>query len=200
MVIIMRWMLSIIAVFAVAASLAGGDASAKDQREINAVPYASGILPNGYIGDGEWDTARVLHIQTPERIDLRLKQDSQYVYIGIHSTDTVHTGIDLYMADTRGHRRVLHISAAHGQCENLDSANPGLVFGINRLWTGNIVENYWEEGKEYFVAPEIFEFQIDKRFLPQSSFRMLIHLKRPQKISPADAVIDAVDNWFEFTM
>jgi hypothetical protein len=165
-----------------------------------AVPGGSGILLNGFVGDNEWTSKRALHVPLGDSIELYLIQDSQFVYLGIRSTDTLHTGIDLYIADDRNHRRLLHTSASHGQQDLDDDSADGLTFGINQYWSSNVVESFYEEGKMHWVAPEIFEFQIDKVLTGSDRLRLMIHLKRPEKICPLGAVPDSVDNWIEFRL
>jgi hypothetical protein len=166
-----------------------GGVLADDDR----VPFGSGILPNGFIGEGEWDSG--LHVELGERVILMLMQDSTYLYIGIHSTDTLHTGIDLFLQTDRTCAYKLHISSAHGQSEMCDTAWSVMDFCENRRWTSNIVESIFVDGKNKHIAPEIFEYQIDKDMLPGDTIKTMVRFKRPEKYAPPGADPDSSESW-----
>jgi hypothetical protein len=165
-----------------------------------AVPHGGGVLLNGFLGENEWNGQEALRLLVCDSVELFLMQDSQYVYLGIRSTDTLHTGIDLYIADSRNHRRLLHVSSAHGEQDFADDSADGLTFGVNRYWSSNVVESYYDGGKMQWLAPEIFEFQIDKLLTGSDLFRLMVHFKRPERTCPASAVSDVPDNWLEFRL
>lgn len=158
------------------------------------IPYGAGILPNGFVGEEEWaDAARV---ELGNDVVLYMSQDSQYIYIGIRSTDTTHTGIDLYFQTDRSCQYRLHISSAHGQSEKCDTAWTVMDYCENRRWASNIVESIFVEGKTEYIAPEVFEYQVEKSLVPGSDLRLMIHLKRPEKIVPRGATVDWTGEWF----
>jgi hypothetical protein len=161
--------------------------------EARAIPYGAGILPNGFVGEKEW--ADAAWIELYDNVMLYISQDSQYIYVGIHSTDTTHTGIDLYLQTDRSCRYRLHISSAHGQSEMCDTVWTDMDYCENRRWTSNIVESIFVDGKTEYIAPEIFEYQIERNLIPGSELRLMIHLKRPEKIVPSGATVDSTEEW-----
>lgn len=158
------------------------------------IPYGPGILPNGFIGEYEWAAGRQVELEG--NVVIYFLQDSQYVYIGVHSTDTVRTGVDLYLQTDQSCRYRLHISSAHGQSYNCDTIWTDMNYCENRRWTSNIVESIFVDGKTEYVAPEIFEYQIEKSMIPGERLRLMIHLKRPEKIVPSGAIPDSSDTWY----
>jgi len=91
------------------------------------VPSGKHILVNGKFPGHEWNDA--FKKQVAEDLRLYLKQDEKYLYIGIEFLKEKHTGIDLYLADSPGNHRMLHISAALGEKEFVDSLWRDTVFG-----------------------------------------------------------------------
>jgi hypothetical protein len=169
-------------------------------NDIPAVPYGPGILPNGFIGDNEWQSPGTARHEMDQGVILYLSQDTNYIYLGIHSADTQHTGIDLYVKSDKSCRMRLHISSACGQSQRCDSDFSDLEFGENRLWASNVVESIYEDGKTKFLDPDIFEYQIDKAMLPGKSLQMMIHLKRPEKIVPTGADPESLEGWYQFRL
>ena len=143
---------------------------------------------------------RALHFIACDSVEFFLKQDSQYVYLGIRSIDTNHTGIDLYLGDDHTARHLLHVSSAHGQKDLPDTAQAELRFGENRLWTANAVEVFYADDEQRIQAPELFEFQIDKQLIEGQVLRLFVHFKRPERMCPARAVADSTAGWLEFRL
>lgn len=162
--------------------------------EVKNVPFGAGILPNGFIGETEWDSAA--RIDLDDAVVMYVRQDSHYLYIGIYSTDTTHTGIDLYLQSDKSCRYRLHISSAHGQSRQCDTVWTEMDYCENRWWTSNIVESIFVDGATRYMAPEIFEYQIEKTMIDGEDLKLMIHLKRPEKIVPRNATVDSIDGWF----
>jgi hypothetical protein len=142
-------------------------------------------------------------------VDIRIQHDSQYIYIGLNDyapwitstdIDTNHTGIDLYVDDTKGNMRLLHISSALGEKQFIDGKWSGMNMAEHFDWTGCIVQSIFVDNKNQYVAPKNFEFQINKKILPENSFRMMIKYKRPGKIAPPDANPDSSSTWLTFQL
>lgn len=164
--------------------------------EVETVPFGPPPLLNGIEGDGEWQSPAVMELEL-ESVMIRFKQDSQFIYIGVSDKDTLHSGIDLYLDNLAGDIRMFHISSAHGERQMNDSGWGESDYGAPEFWTSNILENVFVEGKMKFLAPEIFEFQIDKILLPSLKFKMMIHLKRPEMWIPTVTDINSSDSWIE---
>ena len=161
------------------------------------VPFGQTPMVNGFEGEKEWDNDAVANTTIDNTI-IKLQQDSQYMYVLVKNNDTLHTGLDLYLDDLAGNIRILHISSAHGQKIFKDGAWVDLAWGNQQEWTSNLVESIYEDGKQNFLAPEIFEFQIDKKLIPSEKFRLMFHLKRPEKWIPVSVDTVSSDNWLEF--
>jgi hypothetical protein len=164
------------------------------------IPHGQGILLNGFIGSEEWDDQNVLITALCDTVEFRLKQDSQYVYIGVRSLDTNHTGIDLYLGGATEPWHLLHVSTAHSQADLAASAGQESIFGQNRLWAANVVQMFFEDDERRIVAPELFEFQIGKEMIKETIFRLMVRFKRPARACPAGAKPDNPSEWIEFSL
>jgi hypothetical protein len=162
------------------------------------VPTGKHILVNGKFPGDEWNDAFKKPVD--EDLLVYLKQDEKYLYLGIQFLKVKHTGIDLYLADSPGNRRMLHISAALGEKEFVDSLWRDTVFGQNYLWTGNVINMYIEDGKSKIVEPDGFEFQIDKKMFSGKLWYVMMHLKRPEKIYPTLATNLDITQWLRINL
>lgn len=156
------------------------------------------ILPNGIFASSEWDDAAELTIS--DELILFLKQDDQYFYLGIKFINEIHTGIDLYIADSGGNMKMLHVSSALGEKEFTNGQWSDFIWGENNLWTANSIGMISENGKTKFLEPDGFEFQIDKTFFLDKKWFLMIHLKRPELIYPQNATNESKLNWFKVTL
>jgi hypothetical protein len=152
------------------------------------------ILPNGKFGNTEWNDASVFDVK--EKLKIFLKKDSIYIYIGLQFIDTMHTGIDLYLADTSGFRKKLHVSSAIGEMDFKDGTWSDWRWGANDLWTANTIGQIIEDNKQKVVPLEGFEFQINKSILNGSKWFAYFHLKRPEFKYPENALEENVGTWF----
>lgn len=159
-------------------------------------PSGKHILPNGQFGDEEWKDA--FEVKTDTGVVLLFKQDRDYLYLGIKFLDEMHTGIDLFLADPESRRKKLHVSAALGEADWVDNAWTDLQWGKNELWTSNSIGLISENGERKIVPLEGFEFQITRSLLPGSSWKLFFHLKRPDKIFPAEADQNDISDWMMF--
>jgi hypothetical protein len=165
---------------------------------IEKIPTGKHIMVNGKFPGDEWNDA--LKKPMDEACLIFLKQDEKYLYIGIEFLKEKHTGIDLYLADSPGNRRMLHVSSALGEKEFVDSLWRDTVFGQNYLWTGNVINMYFEDGKNKIVEPDGFEFQIDKKMFPGKQWYVMMHFKRPEKIYPTSATDLDITRWFRINL
>lgn len=164
--------------------------------EVEIIPYGAPPLLNGREGHNEWLYPFVQQWGWTGAI-ARLKQDSHFVYISIIDRDTAHTGLDFYLDNTAGGIMMFHVSSAHGERHMTDSGWGEMKYGPPESWGSNIVESIFEDGHMKFIPPDIFEFQIAKSRLPSRTFKFMVHLKRPEKLFPADADTLASDTWIE---
>ncbi len=167
--------------------------------ESETIPHGAPPLLNGTEGEKEWQRPGMLECGT-EEVLLRLKQDSLYVYIAVSGRDTVHSGIDLYLDNMAGGIMMLHVSSAHGERRMEDSLWSETVWGPPRLWSSNIVESIFEDDRLKFISPDLFEFQIDRDLLPARTFKLAVHLKRPEKWVPAMADTLSSHDWIELAL
>ena len=161
-------------------------------------PAAYGSVPllNGLIGEFEW-TSPTAHKSGWDTGTIWLIKDSQYVYLCIAPGDTVHTGLDLYLDNLAGEVFMLHISSAHGQRFLSDTLWQEMTWGPAKLWTSNLIQSIFRDGRNVWLAPDAFEFQIDRQFLPHESFKMMLHLKRPERWVPPDADSLSSQEWMQ---
>jgi len=157
------------------------------------VGYGRNILSNGKFGENEWSDA----VKTPvdHLVNLYAKQDDKYLYLGIEFVDTMHTGIDLYLAESSFSQKMLHVSSAIAQSEFHNGKWPDPTWGGNQLWTANVVGMVVREGERGILPLDGFEFQIDKSLFHSKRWCAIVHLKRPDFIYPTDADIKKLDTW-----
>lgn len=154
-------------------------------------------LLNGLLGESEWQDAETLQSDWGAG-NVWIKADSQYVYLCISPTDTVHSGVDLYVDNLAGDIFNLHISSAHGQRFLIDTLWEEMDWGSAGHWTANLVQSIWVDGRTQYLAPEAFEFQIDRHLLPGDSFKIMLHLKRPTLFVPENADMLSSEGWLLF--
>ncbi len=160
------------------------------------VPQGLPPLLNGINGENEWLDANAIEWEEADGAVL-LKQDSLYFYMCVDDYDTSHSGIDLFIDNMTGDMFVLHVSSAHGQKRMIDDTWGEMDYCSQELWTSNIVQNIFVDGKMKFLSPEVFEFQIDKKLLTSNTFKFIIHLKRPDKWYPESADTLSSNDWME---
>jgi hypothetical protein len=157
------------------------------------IPHSNTILPNGKFAQGEWDNAAETVLN--ESVVLFTKQDSEYYYIGFKFTKDMHTGIDLYLADSDDNRKMLHVSSALGEKDYSDGEWSEYRWGENVDWVANSIGMIWDGEKSVSLEPEGFEFQVRKSLLPGDKWTFRIHLKRPELIYPEDNTNQNTDAW-----
>lgn len=178
--------------------------------EIEVAPYRPGfVMINGYADDREWDYPPVYQGGTENGVVIKVQQDSQFVYIALSDympwypgpdVDTTHSGMDLYIDDAGGNRRMLHVSTALGEKSYVEGEWGEMTWNVNLKWTASLVQSIVEEGKTKFLPPQLYEFQISKKLLPGNWFSMMIHYLGPEKIAPPGASPDSVESWMTFEL
>jgi hypothetical protein len=167
--------------------------------EVEVIPHGSPPLLNGIRGENEWMYPAVMDWGL-NAVSLSLKQDSQFVYLCVFDRDTSHSGIDLYLDNLAGDIMTLHVSSARGERRKSDTGWSEISFKPPSWWTANVVESIFEEGRMKFLSPPVFEFQIDKLKLPSRTFKLLLHLKRPELWIPSAADTLSSADWIEFEL
>ncbi|MBN2431964.1 MAG: hypothetical protein JXQ27_10830 [Acidobacteria bacterium] len=162
------------------------------------VPSGRGILPNGRLPAAEWADAAAVSVAGP--FELRLKQDERYVYLGIRFTGDMHTGVELYLAAGTAPPRKLHVSAALGEAELGVAGWSDMRWGGNIDWTANAIGLIVVEGQRQVVPLEGFEFQIAKGMFTAQTWRLRIHLKRPDVFFPAASDPQQPGTWFAVSL
>jgi|GEM_PF-1185608 len=162
------------------------------------VPSGRGILPNGRLPVVEWVDAAAVSVAGP--FELRLKQDDAYVYLGIRFTGDMHTGCELYLAAGTAPPRKLHVSAALGEAELGDAGWSDMRWGGNIHWTANAIGLIVVEGQRQVVPLEGFEFQMDKGMFAAKTWRLRIHLKRPDVFFPSASDPQQPGTWFAVSL
>lgn len=160
-----------------------------------AIPLGTGILPNGRFALGEWEDA--CEVEIAEGVSLHLKHDAVYLYLGIEFQAEMHTGVDLFVGNGGDRRMKLHVSAALGEAEWKDGSWTDIAWGKNTLWMANGIGMIVENGERKVVPLEGFEFQIARSLLPGETWRLFVHLKRPERFVPPGASASASDRWLE---
>jgi hypothetical protein len=155
------------------------------------IPDGSCVLINGLVGEDEWE--RSASILLDAETELRVHKDPERLFLGVLFKGPRHTGIDLYLK-AEGGTRMLHVSSALGDRMMQHGEWSEIVWGRNSWWTANPIGSIVEEGKQRFLEPQAFEFQIDRAALGDS-VRVFIHLKRPEKRLPPEASEDREDGW-----
>ena len=122
-------------------------------EDVVPAPYRSAPLLNGLIGETEW-TYPAAHEAEWDAGIIWLRNDSQFVYLCIAPSDTVHTGLDLYLDNLAGDIFMLHISSAHGQRFLSDSLWQQTTWGPAKLWTSNLIQSIFRDGRNVWLAPE----------------------------------------------
>ena len=166
--------------------------------EIPEVPFGNNILPNGKFSQNEWSDADSCLFC--DSIKFYVKQDENYVYLALKFLQEKHSGIDLYLADSKTNLKNLHISSALGERNFKENEWEEFVWGENILWTGNSIGSFYSDGKMQFLDPDGFEFQIDNTLFKKKSWFLRIHLKRPEFIYPSNTNTDSKENWFEIEL
>ena len=158
------------------------------------IPFGKNIMPNGRFADFEWDDAAL--ISADGNFDILVKQDNTYLYFAIKFKDAMHTGVDLYFAESPLSRKMLHVSSALGERNFHDGNWLDWIWGENHLWTANAVGMIRKEtGEQATLELDGFEFQIDKSMFQNKLWYYMIHLKRPEQTYPPDANPENIDNW-----
>lgn len=154
------------------------------------------ILLNGMLGPEEWKNADTVRLDPDTEV--RFQMDDENLFLAVVFLGPRHTGIDLYI-DSREARRMLHVSTALGEKVYQKDQWSDMTWGRNSWWSANVIQTIVEEGRQRFLEPEAFEFQINRSDLGDD-ISILLHLKRPEKILPAGASEVTSEKWLKLKL
>jgi len=156
---------------------------------------AAPVLINGYFGRGEWEEKGARRVG--DRLNLFFNQDRDYFYLGIRLLKDMHTGLEVCLSTSGQSPKKLHVSATLGEAEYRDGAWGEMTWGRNTDWTCNSIGLIIDNGQRRVVEFEGFELQISKSIFAGRTWRILIHLKRPELTFPEAGREDDPAGWFE---
>lgn len=161
-----------------------------------AVPEGECILVNGSMGAGEWAESGSLYLDTDTEIRFQKNDENLFLAIVFHGPR--HTGVDLYI-NSEQLTRMLHVSAALGEKVLVNNEWSEFDWGQNSWWTANQIGSIYEEGRQRFLEPDAFEFQMDRRELG-TIVSLFVHLKRPEKMLPPGEAAESIEGWIQLNL
>jgi len=156
------------------------------------------VLLNGFFTEGEWEGASQLVLR--DSVRLYAKQDENYLYIGIQTLQSTHTGLDFYMAAGPDRELLFHVSSAFADAVFENGSWSEWIWEQNRWWAANKIGTYYEEKNRRSSQPEGFEFQIDKAKIRWDLVYLAFHLKRPEYMIPSSQDREAFRNWIRLLL
>lgn len=169
------------------------DPAPLETRGERRVPEGVPVLPNGRFAAGEW--ADAAEVAAAGSTVVLVKHDARFLYVGVRFGASGHTGLDLYLAPEGAPARRLHVSAALGDATLSGSGWGELRWGENTDWTANSVGLITVDGRQQNVPSEGFEVVIARSAMPEGSFSLMVHLKRPDLVLPATAAPERPATW-----
>jgi len=163
-----------------------------------AVPAGSMVLSNGFFLTTEWADANRLEVS--DSLEVFAKQDDRYLYLGIRTPRSSHTGIDLFIASTQNSRHHLHVSSALSEAIYSNSNWSDSKWEENTWWVANKIGLYQDDSGRRTSEPEGFEFQISLDKLKSNDVALALHLKRPDLKYPADLEDSSISNWLRLIL
>ena len=160
------------------------------------IPDGKYVLVNGFLGNGEWESS--INLPLDRQTELMAQKDSQSLFLAVIFKESTHTGLDLYVK-CRSDVRMLHVSSSLGERIFKGGKWSETVWGNNKWWTANPVCVFVDDEKQQIVAPEAFEFQLERSHLGRE-VALYFHFKRPEKWLPTNASPDTTDHWVHLTL
>ncbi len=184
--------------FLVLLAVAGYSDEALAGSTQSAVVAGEAILANGFFALGEWDDAAAL--EPAEGLVIYTRWDDRYLYLGIRTGESSHTGLDLFLAGAADRQLHLHVSSALAEATMVDGTWSEQVWEGNRRWVANKIGLYQDEDGRRSSEPEGFEFQIDREMLMGEELHLALHLKRPERELPSAADREAFRDWIRIDL
>ncbi len=153
---------------------------------------------DGLVGDTEWRDEHEFAAGWNDG-QIWIRPFASFTYMCIATTDTGHTGLNLYIENTDDQVFMLHASYAHGYRYLSNSHWQEMKWGPAGLWTSNLIESVIRNGQRVYIMPEAFEFQVSEEILPTGGFRFMLQFERPERTVPEAADTLSTANWFHYT-
>ncbi len=162
------------------------------------VPAGKTVLSNGFFSATEWMDANKLEIS--DSLEIFVKRDDRYLYLGLRTPSSSHTGIDLFLATSEASRHHLHVSSALSEAVYSDSGWSNPKWEENTWWIANKIGLYQDDSGRRTSEPEGFEFQISLDMLNTRDLYLALHLKRPDLKYPTVIEDAGTSNWLRLLL
>jgi hypothetical protein len=160
------------------------------------VPDGPYILINGIPDSLEWRSSAVVRLSNT--VQLRAHKDARSLFLAVIFHGQRHSGIDLFV-HTRDTVHELHVSSVLSERRLADGMWFGFRWGNSPWWTANPVGIVMEADTQRVLAPEAFEFHLDRRVLGDD-VRIFLHLKRPTRLLPREATEVDPSTWLRLRL
>jgi hypothetical protein len=163
------------------------------------VPAGGSVTPDGTFAPDEWSDAAARRLAGD--VDLLVKRDDASLYLALRFGEQKHSGLDLYLADPDGTRRLFHISSELGT-KRWSGGTWGDYDWEVAGWTGNPVEFEIRDDGLSIHEPDGFELRLGLDRLRNDgldlhALRVSFRLKRPDLTVPPGADEAALEQWIE---
>ena len=160
------------------------------------VPTGLPVLSNGFFGEGEWTDA--VAIRVDDEVVVFAKSSQRYLWIAVRPR-VVHTGINLYLAESSDSQRRYHVSSALSEARFEEGAWIE-KWEMNRHWVCNKIGMFILEGDRTTSKPEGFEFQFLRSEFSNESVFLALELKRPELSVPSEDDRGRFEGWIELLL
>ena len=161
------------------------------------VPRGRNVLVNGTFAPREWSDAASIRLDAGHA--LLVKQDREYLYLGIRFEAQKHSGLELFLAPPAGPPLALHVSSALGTRTRGAAGWSEYQWRADR-WGANVIGTITEDGKMKVLEPDGFEVQIEKSLLPGRDLSLRIELKRPGVVFPTGSREEDGKDWIRLAL
>jgi hypothetical protein len=173
--------------------------SATASGEAIDVPAGGPVTPDGSFAPAEWSNAAARRVDGG--MDFLARRDAGALYLALRFGDQKHSGLDLYLADLDGTRRLFHISSELGTKTWSDGGWSEYDWEVAG-WSGNPVEFQVRDDGLTIHEPDGFELRFGLGMLREegldlSSLRVSFRLKRPDLTVPPGADEAPLEEWIE---
>lgn len=146
------------------------------------VPFnISSVEIDGFFKEKEWAGAKM--IEVGNKTHLFLKQDKQFIFLGIKRNPGMAIYVDFYLKEKKSIRN-LHASMQLGEREltgEWNDSSPDWQWGNNKLWSANSVRYVTDDESIPFLNQineyEGYEFKIDKTMITSKKIQIMIEIR-----------------------